>query len=67
MNGKQQQSEEAAAHQEALKQAGNAAFKAGKFEEAIEQYSLALDANPANCVLYSNRAQALIKVTPHFN
>ena len=61
-NGKIQPSEEALAEQEALKEQGNDAFKDGRYTEAIEKYSLALKANPSNSVLYSNRAQALIKV-----
>lgn len=64
VNGKASPSLEALAQQEALKEAGNAAFKAGNYREAIEKYTLAIKADPSNGVIYSNRAQALIKVGP---
>ena len=35
---------------------GNAAFSAGKFEEAITHFSEAIDSAPSNHVLYSNRS-----------
>ena len=43
---------------EAAKQAGNAAFKAGKFDEAIEKFTEAIEADATNHVLYSNRSGA---------
>lgn len=45
---------------EALKALGNAAFTGGRFDEAIEHYSLALDGAPTSHVLYSNRAAAYL-------
>lgn len=37
---------------------GNAAFSAGKFQEAVEHFTAAIAADPANHVLYSNRSAA---------
>jgi tetratricopeptide (TPR) repeat protein len=37
---------------------GNAAFSAGKFEEAIEHFSQGIEVAPQNHVLYSNRSAA---------
>lgn len=45
---------------EALKALGNAAFSAGRYDEAIEHYTLALDGAPTSHVLYSNRAAAYL-------
>eukprot|EP00762_Andalucia_godoyi_P000349 ANDGO_03061.mRNA.1 Hsp70-Hsp90 organizing protein len=39
-----------------LKDKGNAAFSAGNFEEAITYFSKAIEADPSNHVLYSNRS-----------
>ena len=63
-NGKAAVLNEDTAAQERLKEAGNQAFKVGNFQEAIEKYSLAIKAKPSasNSVIFSNRAQALIKV-----
>jgi stress-induced-phosphoprotein 1 len=41
-----------------FKDLGNAAFSAGKHEEAVKQFTAAIDADPNNHVLYSNRAAA---------
>ena len=38
--------------------AGNEAFKAGNFDEAIKQFTLAIQADDTNHVLYSNRSGA---------
>ena len=43
---------------EAAKAAGNAAFKAGNFDEAIAEFTKAVEADPTNHVLYSNRSGA---------
>ncbi len=45
----------------ALKEAGNDFLKAGKFGPAAEKYSEAISIHPT-AVLYSNRAQAMIKL-----
>lgn len=42
-----------------LKAKGNAAFSAGKFEEAIQHFTNAIAVDPSNHVLYSNRSAAL--------
>lgn len=41
---------------ENYKQLGNAAFKEGKNEEAIQHYSKAIEINPNDQVFYSNRS-----------
>ncbi|KAK9806733.1 hypothetical protein WJX72_000870 [[Myrmecia] bisecta] len=51
-----------ASHAERCKAAGNEAFKAGDFDRAIQEYSGAIQADPASAVYYSNRAMALLKV-----
>mmetsp|Transcript_53835 Transcript_53835/g.122722 ORF Transcript_53835/g.122722 Transcript_53835/m.122722 type:complete len:565 (+) Transcript_53835:67-1761(+) len=45
---------------EEFKTNGNAAFKAGNHQEAIRFYSMALELDPANAVLYSNRSAAFL-------
>ena len=45
----------------ALKEEGNVFLKEGKFALAAEKYSEAIDIHPT-AVLYSNRAQAMIKL-----
>ncbi|PAA94408.1 hypothetical protein BOX15_Mlig007117g1 [Macrostomum lignano] len=47
---------------ESKKAAGNEAFKAGKFEEAVELYTKATQLNPESAVYFSNRAMALLKL-----
>ena len=48
---------------EQLKQEGNAAFKAGDYSGAVEAYGAAMELDPRNPVLYSNRAMASLKVS----
>ncbi|KAK9823595.1 hypothetical protein WJX72_004113 [[Myrmecia] bisecta] len=43
---------------DALKAKGNQAFQAGNHEEAIKHFSDAIDLDPSNHVLYSNRSAA---------
>lgn len=51
---------------EAKKEAGNAAFKSNRLQEAYDEYTSALDIDPENAAmnskLYSNRAAVLQKV-----
>jgi tetratricopeptide (TPR) repeat protein len=44
-----------------LKDQGNAAFQANDFDAAITCYSQAIDIDPDNHVLYSNRSAAYLK------
>lgn len=44
-----------------MKERGNAALTAGKFEEAIQAYSDAINQDESNHVLYSNRSAAYLK------
>lgn len=44
-----------------MKEQGNAALTAGKFEEAIKAYSDAIKLDESNHVLYSNRSAAYLK------
>ena len=48
----------------ALKDEGNELLKIGKFCQAAEKYTLAIEIFPT-AVLYSNRAQAMIKTESH--
>ncbi|XP_069115192.1 tetratricopeptide repeat protein 12-like [Argopecten irradians] len=45
-----------------IKEKGNEEFRQGKFEKALEYYSEALQKVKDNTVLYTNRAQTLIKL-----
>ena len=44
------------------KEKGNEAFRQCKYQEAIELYTSAILINDANPVLFTNRAQALLKI-----
>lgn len=46
---------------EGYKDEGNAAFKEGRYKEAIALYTQGLDIDPDNHVLYSNRSAAYLK------
>ena len=41
-----------------LKNQGNLLFSSGNFEEAVDVFTLAINADPTNAVLYSNRSAA---------
>lgn len=43
---------------ETLKSQGNAAFAAGQYKQAIEQFTSALNLDPNNAILFSNRSAA---------
>mmetsp|Transcript_34672 Transcript_34672/g.62932 ORF Transcript_34672/g.62932 Transcript_34672/m.62932 type:complete len:351 (+) Transcript_34672:65-1117(+) len=47
------------------KDAGNAAFASGRFQEAVEQYSQAILADPSSALLRSNRAGAYASLGRH--
>jgi tetratricopeptide (TPR) repeat protein len=47
---------------EAEKLAGNAHFKAGEYLKAAASYTKAIKADPSNHALFSNRAQAFLKI-----
>lgn len=44
-----------------MKEKGNAALTAGKFEEAIQAYTEAINLDGSNHVLFSNRSAAFLK------
>jgi len=44
-----------------LKALGNAAFSAGRYSEAVTQFSAAVALDPGNHVLYSNRSAAQVR------
>uniref|UniRef100_A0A3Q3WLF5 Uncharacterized protein n=1 Tax=Mola mola TaxID=94237 RepID=A0A3Q3WLF5_MOLML len=46
-------------------QQSNEACQRGDFQEAIHLYTNALQADPQNCILYSNRSAALFKLGQH--
>ncbi len=41
-----------------LQAKGNAAFQAGRWDEAIQHFTAGIEADPTNHVLYSNRSAA---------
>jgi stress-induced-phosphoprotein 1 len=47
---------------EELKKKGNEEFKNKNFESAIEYYTQAMSIEPQNHILFSNRAQAFLKL-----
>lgn len=44
-----------------MKEQGNAALTAGKFDEAVDCYTKAINLDKSNHVLYSNRSAAFLK------
>lgn len=50
---------------EAAKAAGNEAFKARAFQEAVQAYSRAIALDPSCAVYHSNRAQAYLQASIH--
>lgn len=51
---------------EELKELGNAAVKAQKYEESILHYTHAIKLDPKNYVLYSNRSFAFLKMQQYY-
>jgi len=47
---------------EEAKQAGTAAFKAGRFDDAVAHFTTAIEADPQSHVLFSNRSAAYAKL-----
>ncbi|EAY21150.1 TPR Domain containing protein [Trichomonas vaginalis G3] len=47
---------------ETLKQQGNKKFNEGKYQSAYDLYTQAIELNPRNHLLYSNRGAALIRM-----
>jgi Tfp pilus assembly protein PilF len=47
---------------DALKDEGNKMFSAGHFKEAVDLYTRALDIDPTNKVLFSNRSFANLRL-----
>jgi stress-induced-phosphoprotein 1 len=50
-----------------LKALGNAALQAEKFDEAVDFYTRAIEIDPSNHILYSNRSAAFAKVGKYTN
>ncbi|KAJ9448060.1 Hsp70-Hsp90 organizing protein 3 [Diplonema papillatum] len=48
-----------------FKKSGNEAFQAGRYQEAIAMYSMAIELDPTNEVLFSNRSAAFCKGGKH--
>ena len=46
----------------ALKEAGNQAYLSGKFSEAVEYYTSAIELDDKNHIFYANRANANLEL-----
>jgi len=55
-------SEESKKKAEEIKNQANELFSSGKYDKAIEQYTLAIELNPTSAILYSNRSFACTKL-----
>jgi len=55
----------AEAEAEVLRARGNAAFSSARYEDAVADYTEALERTPRSAPLYSNRALALLKLRAH--
>jgi len=45
-----------------LKEVGNKHFQAGRYNEAVEAFSSAIELDPSNYILYSNRSAAYLNL-----
>lgn len=50
---------------EGHKQQGNLHFAAGRYDDAIKEYSVAIIKNPSNAIYYSNRALCYLRLSQH--
>jgi hypothetical protein len=50
-----------------IKEKGNKAFLAGDFHEAIKLFTLGLEIDPNNFLLYSNRSAAYVGIKVNFS
>mmetsp|Transcript_8223 Transcript_8223/g.27118 ORF Transcript_8223/g.27118 Transcript_8223/m.27118 type:complete len:537 (-) Transcript_8223:31-1641(-) len=53
---------ESEARADAMRARGNAAFGSARYEDAVSDYTEALEANPRSAALYANRSLALLKL-----
>lgn len=50
---------------DALKAQGNTHYQAGRFQQAVELYSKAIEADPSNATLFSNRSVSQLQLGQH--